>query len=216
MEVLSIAEIELDPACIAKRLRVVDNGLVRRLTESVKAVIAPAVTFRISYVDERLDDSVVIDGIRFTSRVLYQNLDGVGRVFPFVLTLGKTLENVIEATRDMLEKYLLDEIGNMALIEARGRFEQHLRSTFTLEKISCMAPGSLENWPIEQQRILFNLLCGVESAIGVSLTESCLMIPRKSISGIYFPSEVTFFSCQLCPRERCESRKARFNEEMAL
>ena len=216
MEVLSIAEIELDPACIAKRLHVADIGLVRRLTESVKAVIAPAVTFRISYVDERLDDSVVIDGVRFTSRVLYHNLDGIGRVFPFVLTLGKTLENVIEATRGMLEKYLLDEIGNMALIEARGRFEQHLRSTFTLEKISCMAPGSLENWPIEQQRILFNLLCGVESAIGVSLTESCLMIPRKSISGIYFPSEVTFFSCQLCPRERCESRKARFNEEMAL
>jgi len=216
MEILPIAGIELDPVCIAKRLHVVDKGLVRRLTESVKAVIAPAAAFRISYVDERLDDSVVIDGMRFTSRVLYDNLDGVGRVFPFVLTLGKTLEDVIAATRDMLEKYLLDEIGNMALYEARGRFEQHLRTTFALEKISCMVPGSLENWPIEQQRILFNLLSGVESSIGVSLTESCLMIPRKSISGIYFPSEITFFSCQLCPRARCESRKARFDEAKAL
>ena len=38
------------------------------------------------------------------------------------------------------------------------------------------------------------------------------MIPRKSISGLYFPTEVTFFSCQLCERERCQGRKAPFDE----
>jgi cobalamin-dependent methionine synthase I len=136
-------------------------------------------------------------------------------VFPFVLTLGQALDDVIEATEDMLDKYLLDEIGNMALREARGRFEAHLRSTFALEKISFMAPGSLEDWPIEQQKPLFQLLSGVESAIGVSLTSSCLMLPRKSVSGIYFPTEASFFSCQLCPRERCDGRKARYDKEKA-
>jgi len=34
------------------------------------------------------------------------------------------------------------------------------------------------------------------------------MIPKKSISGIYFPTEVLFYSCQLCPRKGCKERKA--------
>lgn len=215
MEVLSFADIELDPESTAQRLRVSNKGLIQRLIDSARAALAPKVAFRISYLDEKRDGSVVVDGIGFSSRVLRRNLDGVGRVFPFVLTLGKALDDAIEATEDMLDKYLLDEIGNMALREARGRFDTYLRSTFALEKISFMAPGSLEDWPIEQQKPLFELLSGVESAIGVSLTSSCLMLPRKSVSGIYFPTEVSFFSCQLCPRERCDGRKARYDREKA-
>jgi hypothetical protein len=215
MEVLPLAGIDLDPESIAQRLRVSDKELAQRLIDSAMAAIAPVVAFQISYLDEKRDGSVVVDGIHFNSRVLRRNLEGVGRVFPFVLTLGRALEDTIEAATDMLEKYLLDEIGNMALRVARGRFEKHLQSTFALEKISCMAPGSLEDWPIEEQKPLFELLSGVESVIGVRLTSSCLMLPRKSISGIYFPSEVSFFSCQLCPRERCDSRKARYDPEKA-
>lgn len=215
MEILSLAVGTLDPESVAKRLRFADQGLVRRLIDSAQAVTTPAAAFRPAYVDEKRDGGVVVDSVAFTSRVLRRNLDGVGRIFPFVLTIGKAMDELIDAGGDMLEKYLLDEIANMALREARGRFEGHLRSAFALEKISCMAPGSLEEWPIEQQAPLFSLLPGVEEALGVRLTESFLMLPRKSISGIYFPSETTFFSCQLCPRERCDGRKARYDPEKA-
>jgi hypothetical protein len=43
------------------------------------------------------------------------------------------------------------------------------------------------------------------------LTDSLLMVPRKSISGILFPSEEGFVACQLCERERCPGRKAPFS-----
>ncbi|MCU0560372.1 MAG: hypothetical protein MUD16_09290 [Desulfobacterales bacterium] len=215
LEILSLAGGALSPASAAERLRVADLGLMRRLIDSAQAAIKPAAAFRAGYVDQKRAEGVVVDGVAFTSRVLRRNLDTVGRVFPFVLTLGREMDGRIDASGDMLEKYLLEEIANLALREARGRFEAHLRSAFALEKISCMAPGSLEDWPIEQQRPLFGLLPGVEAALGVRLTESFLMLPRKSISGIYFPSEATFFSCQLCPRERCDGRKARYDEQKA-
>ena len=215
MKILSLGGIILKPESVARRLRVDDQGILQRLIDSAEAVIAPAAAFRVSYVEEKGDAGVVIDGVAFASRVLRRNLDGIGRVFPFVVTIGQAFDEAIDSTGDMLEKYLLDEIGTMALREARSRIEHHLRSTFALDKISCMAPGSLEDWPIEQQEPLFDLLSGVESAIGVTLTSSCLMLPRKSVSGIYFPSEVTFLSCQLCPRERCEGRKARYDENKA-
>jgi hypothetical protein len=215
MEIFSIASIELDEKSVARELRFSDSALIRRLIDSVRDALDPRAAFRISYIDERAENTVVIDGVRFSSLVLSRNLEGVGRVFPFVLTLGAALDGTLDTPGDMLEKYLLDGIGNIALREARRRFEQHLRDTFALGKVSCMAPGSLEDWPIEEQKSLFSLLPGSESAVGVRLTESCLMIPRKSVSGIYFPSEVTFFSCQLCPRERCDARKARYDKDKA-
>ena len=107
----------------------------------------------------------------------------------------------------ILKKYYLDKIGNIALSKARKHLEEHLRSRFALDGLSYMSPGSLEDWPIEEQRPLFSILKGTEVSIGVRLTESLLMIPRKSVSGIYFPTEVTIYSCQLCPRQHCEGRK---------
>jgi hypothetical protein len=207
--------IRVDPADAAVTLRVSDRGLVLRLIDALHAAGAPAAAFRASYVDEMREDGVVIDGISFTSRVLRRNLEGVGRVFPFVMTLGQAVDEAIETAGGMLEKYLLEELGNMMLREARGRFEQAIRSRFALDTISCMAPGSLPDWPIEEQAPLFRLLSGVDAAIGVTLTGSFLMLPRKSISGVYFPSEGTFFSCQLCPRECCEGRKARYDPKKA-
>jgi len=215
MHTYQITDIRLDADSVAKRLKGADQGLLQRLIDNAQAVMTPEAAFRPVYVDEKQEDRVVIENVVFTSRVLRRNLDTVGRVFPFVLTVGREADEIIDAKADLLEKYLLDEIGNIFLRKARSRFERYLRSAFALGKISCMAPGSLEDWPIQEQKHLFSLLPGVTETLGVRLNESFLMLPRKSISGIYFPSETTFFSCQLCPRERCDGRKARYDSEKA-
>jgi hypothetical protein len=207
--------ISLSAADLQKRLRLTDSAMAGDLAAKAGPSISAKAVYKVGYVDEKAEQSVVINGERFTSRVLRRNLAEVGRVFAFVLTLGDRYDARIDRTGDLLEKYYLDEIGNLALGRARTRLEKHLRRTYGLEKISCMAPGSLADWPIEEQAGLFRLIGEVEAAIGVKLTESMLMQPRKSVSGIYFPSNVTFFSCQLCPRERCDGRKAPYDEAMA-
>jgi len=121
----------------------------------------------------------------------------------------------VDKISDLLEKYYLDVIGNMALIKTREYLEHYLGSRFAFGCLSFMEPGSLGDWPIEEQRPLFSLFRGGEASIGVRLTESLLMIPRKSLSGIYFSTEKVFYSCQLCPRERCEGRKASYDRELA-
>jgi hypothetical protein len=47
--------------------------------------------------------------------------------------------------------------------------------------------------------------------VGVRLTDSCLMMPTKSVSGIRFPTETSFESCQLCPRDDCPGRRAPYD-----
>jgi hypothetical protein len=77
-----------------------------------------------------------------------------------------------------------------------------------------MAPGSLEDWPIYEQRPLFDYLWDTEQAIGVRLLDSLLMDPGQTVSGIFFPTESTFESCQLCGRENCPNRKAPFDPDL--
>jgi hypothetical protein len=78
-----------------------------------------------------------------------------------------------------------------------------------------MDPGSLEDWPITEQPKLFSIFGDTERLVGVRLTGSMLMVPRKSISGILFPSEEGFSSCQLCERAACPARRTPFDAALA-
>ncbi len=40
------------------------------------------------------------------------------------------------------------------------------------------------------------------------------MLPTKSVSGILFPTEHDFASCQLCQRGDCPNRRARYDPEL--
>ena len=203
---------------IKRRLHMEKGGnwsQVQPLIEMAQPLVKARAVYKLSYIEEKLEDAIVVDGIRFSSRVLRKQVDKVERVFPYVVTIGGELEGKANQSEDLLEQFYLDTIANVTLVEVRKHLEDRLKSGYALERMSYMSPGSLEDWPIEQQRPLFSLLGDVEGAIDVTLNESLLMIPRKSISGIYFPTETPFFSCQLCPREDCPSRKAAYSAKLA-
>jgi hypothetical protein len=82
--------------------------------------------------------------------------------------------------------------------------------------MSRMAPGSgaANVWPLTQQKALFSIFGDVEDMIGVKLTDRYLMVPIKSVSGIFFLHENPFVSCMLCPRENCVGRRAPYDREL--
>jgi hypothetical protein len=182
--------------------------------ERAESLIRPKAVYEVSYIGQRGESTVEVDGVIFSSRVLRMNLDEVERVFPFIITIGGDLEGRASSSEDILNQFYLESLGDMALRCVRIYLEDHLKRHFGLGQLSRMSPGSLRDWPITEQKSLFALFGDVEKLIGVTLTENMLMIPRKSISGIFFPTEVTFFSCQLCPREGCPARQAPYDESL--
>lgn len=188
---------------------------VKNLIKRIEPDIKGKAFYRVCFIDEKEDDTIVIKGCRFRSRVLAKNLQDVQRVFPFVVTLGDDFMFRMDAEKDLVLKYYLDVIGNVALRSVRNYLETQIQKRYGLEGMSFMSPGSLKDWPIHEQRPLFNLLGQEISPIGVTLNNSCLMIPAKSVSGIYFPTEVPFFSCQLCDRPDCPGRKAAYDADIA-
>lgn len=217
MELLDDISVQLDPEEVLKRLHLDKEKYVedvQELIEIAHSIINPKVIYEVSYVDNKNEDTVDIDGVRFTSRVLRVNLDKIKRVFPYIMTIGEELENKAKSIGNIVKQLYLETIGNIALDIIGTYLEDYLKRKYRLGKISEMNPGSLEDWPITQQEQMFSIFGNVEDLVGVKLTDSFLMIPRKSVSGIYFPTEVTFYSCQLCPRKNCEERQAPYDENL--
>jgi len=218
MPILDTIQINIDLEAARRRLHLKRESDLKALQDLVAAaqpLIEPRVLYKTCYIEEKLADGVIVEGLNFSSNVLRRNLDKIERIFPFVITIGSNFGAKLDACADLLEKFYLDVIGNVALNQVRLELKNRLCAEYALEKTAFMAPGSLPDWPIDEQKPLFKLLGDVEAAIGVRLTESLLMLPAKSVSGIYFPTETTFFSCQLCPREHCDSRKAKYDEKLA-
>jgi len=187
---------------------------VREILDIARPVARPRVVYEVCYVDNKNGDTVEIGGVTFTSRVLRVNLDKVERVFPYVATCGRELEEIAVPSDDLVKRYCLDVVKEQALTCAHVYLHDHLVAKYALGQMSIMNPASLDDWPLTQQRELFSLLGDVEGVVGVKLTESLLMVPLKSVSGICFPTEIRFESCQLCPREKCTGRRAPYSPDM--
>jgi len=181
------------------------------IAADAQAVAKPKAVYKIAFIESKGEDRVVVDGITLTSRVLRVNLEEVHRVFLYVATCGREMDVWSSSIDDMLESYWADKIKEMALRSAMQALSGHLQDRFNLGHMSRMNPGSLTDWPLQEQRKLFALLGDTEAAIGVELTENLIMVPLKSVSGISFPAEADFASCQLCPRENCPGRRAPYD-----
>jgi len=149
-----------------------DWSQAQTLVEAAQPLISARAVYKVCYIEARLEDAIVIDGIRLKSKVLRKNLDNVGRVFPYVVTIGDKPEEKARACDDLLKQYYLDTIGNVALVTARRYIEDLFRFRYALGGMSYMSPGSLEDWPIEEQGPLFSILGDVEASIGVRLKKS--------------------------------------------
>jgi hypothetical protein len=220
MTVLDHIPFSLDAESLMRRLRIGPESDAAEELDDLLRVAAecarPKAMYREAYVETGDSDEVQLDGVTFTSRPLRMNLDSVHRVFAYVATCGREVDEAAPAPEDVLKAFWWDTIKADLLTVARKYLTDHIKTRYRLGKTAYMSPGSADAtvWPIRQQRQLFRLLADVEAKIGVQLTDSFLMVPNKSVSGILFPTEKDFRSCQLCHREDCPGRRAPFDAQL--
>ncbi len=200
---------------LGARLRVRDGSPqmseLEQMAREAEAIARPKALCGVAYIEARADDRVVVDGVQFSSRVLAVNLAPVNRVFPYVATCGTELDEWATKFDDLLERYWSEAIREAAMRIAFSSVERYLESTYGVTETSRMNPGSLQDWPIQEQVPLFQLLGDTEAQVGVRLTESYLMLPTKSVSGIRFTASSSWENCMLCPRPVCPNRRAKYD-----
>jgi len=219
VEIINHIPVILEPGEIARHLRIrperAGSSHIEELIELAKSLVSLRVVYDISFVGQKAAETVEVAGVVFRSRVLRTNLDRAQKVFPYIMTIGPALEQKAASLGDLLKQYYLEEIANFALDLGSSWLAEKLKARWGFTLLSNMSPGSLEDWPISEQRPLFSLFGDTEKLIGVRLTDHMLMLPRKSISGILFPTEESFTACELCPRAKCPSRRAPYDEAKA-
>lgn len=184
------------------------------LGETVRSIARPKGVYLVSRVQCTDRDTVNIDGVSFTSRVLNKNLCDFDEVYPFIVTIGKELEALNAPARDLWRQFCLDAIKTVVLISSVDYLTELIKEKFNLADAAHMNPGEIKDWPITEQKPLFSLFGGAEKKIGVSLTSGGVIKPIKSRSGILFPNDTDFVSCLLCTQEKCPGRRAAYDADL--
>ena len=116
MEVLENIPVKLEAEKILKRLHFrkeytnVERS-IQKLFKIVNSVAKPRAIYEVSYVENRNEDYLYIAGIKFTSRVLRVNLDKVERVFPYVATSGREIDEIEILFKDLAKHYTIVSSG---------------------------------------------------------------------------------------------------------
>ena len=128
-------------------------------------------------------------------------------------TLGAEAENLIRrsAGRNMADAVILDATGSAAIEAVCDRFCDELAEQFAPRFLTDRFSPGYGDMPLSDQRVIFRLL-DVSRRIGVSLSESCLMIPQKSVTAFIGVSDRAqpkrTRGCEICGNfENCAYRK---------
>ncbi len=194
------------------------SGVAEELFASASRMLIPVSIHRTAYIQEHQSEQdihrVTVEGRKFRGKALGA-LDDVHRVFPYIASCGNQMESFDGCSVDMIAPYWLEELKLQALMQARDTLMHYVRETYRLQRVQSLNPGSgnTDIWPVEENHGIFSLLGGGDAA-GVRLTESSLMIPAKSVSGMLFSSIKHYDSCEHCEREHCPDRRVPFTHRL--
>ncbi|MDR2847724.1 MAG: methionine synthase [Bacteroidales bacterium] len=166
-------------------------------------------------------DDVVAEGKDYTlsfggatfhiSKIITQQIKRSTQVAVFVCTAGVGIEQwsrKMLADNEPLKGFIADVMGGVVVELAVDRIQQSLGEAVGavgLKITNRYSPGYC-GWHTAEQHQLFALL---PTTLGIRLTESALMQPIKSVSGIIgIGANVRFnpYSCGLCDATQCVYR----------
>jgi len=162
------------------------------------------------------DSGLSAGGLILPGRALPALLAGCEGCVIFALTLGEAPEGLIRraAVADRTRALLLDACASAACEQSCDDLQAMLARQFQREGLFVTdrySPG-YGDLPLTLQPRLLSLL-DAERKIGLTLTDSFLMTPRKSVTALFglsaHPQVRHAFGCQSCSRkETCSYRKA--------
>ncbi|MGM9712779.1 MAG: radical SAM family heme chaperone HemW [Prevotella sp.] len=156
------------------------------------------------------------DGVEFECGGIVSRQLREGEAYAiFVCTAGAEYQRFIErlsAEGDMVRVFIVNALGSVIAESTADYMERVLQEQIDKlgwHRTNRFSPGYC-GWHVSEQQKLFPLFNG--STAGVRLTDSSLMMPIKSVSGVIgLGHKVRYleYSCGLCDYKDCYKRRAR-------
>jgi hypothetical protein len=194
---------------------------IKRLIKETTPLLSPQVVTTERNIHESNEGTLVLEpGLPLQSRKMTRALAPCTKARVFIATVGPRIERRIQKLTDdnrMSEASILDAIASVAVEDTVEKFQSKFDDELSDEgKRTTLrfSPGYCD-WPIKEQRKVFKAVDGSE--IDVSLTDTCLMRPRKSVSGVFgIGSEIELKErctnpCMQCGMKHCTARRTKDN-----
>jgi hypothetical protein len=160
--------------------------------------------------------SIVINNVGFQiEKIVFSQIRKSVSAAIFFCTAGKEIGNRSRKAmeeRDLLRGYIYDVIGSEIAEAAADLMQDELEKELNTEGLKMTnrySPGYC-GWDVAEQHKLFRLV--PDNYCGIRLTESALMDPVKSVSGIIgIGANVKFnpYTCRMCNMKDCIYRKVK-------
>ena len=196
---------------------------IEKMKDTVRRILHPKFCFVISKegsLDVKEKTLEVCGRIFQVGRIITAQLRGSEAYAFFVATSGVEFERFqrdLEKEGDMLRVFIADSMGSVIAEKTADIMERWLQIYINAKgwkHTNRFSPGYC-GWHVSQQQMLFSLL-GVKEPCGVHLTDSSLMIPIKSVSGVIGLGPKVRkleYTCGLCDYSKCYKRRLRTKKE---
>jgi hypothetical protein len=208
---------------IEKKLRDPRNtDIFERTRQGFFKLVQPMVIWDRFRIEGYAHDKVLLgNGRKLGNGPFVGVITGAEELVAAVCTVGKELEmhaRKLMKTGSMLEGIILDGLASWAVDNLRCRFydwmKEQLHSAEGFRASTFLSPGE-SIWSIDDQKILFEMLGENIPENRVTLTESNVMVPFKSLSMVFGigPNEMGSegeTNCDVCTmKDVCRFRKLR-------
>ncbi|MFC1943262.1 vitamin B12 dependent-methionine synthase activation domain-containing protein [Chloroflexota bacterium] len=190
------------------------ESLVNDYVKNAHQFFSPSFSYVVMDIKLVEETSVLLeDGVVFESGVIARLLEKADKVAVFVLTVGRYLEDSVAQLAQgglVLQSAVLDAIGSDAVERLADSVESQISEVAHNQGLTIsrrFSPGYCD-WDVSQQKMVFQAMKG--DCAGVHLTDGCLMLPRKSISGIIGigPRDIEDYNpCKTCDSHDCVGRR---------
>lgn len=197
-----------------------DGDIMREINAmkaEVREILHPRFGFTIvdGGVLDAQQKTLTINGTTFSiGRIITAQLKGAEAYALFVATSGnefEALQRRLEREGDMLRVFIADSLGSVIAEKTADVMERWLQvfiNSRGWKHTNRFSPGYC-GWHVSQQQMLFPMLSAGEPC-GVHLTDSSLMVPIKSVSGIIGLGpgvRKLEYTCGLCNYAKCYKRR---------
>ena len=162
------------------------DSQTQNLIDTMLAEVMELLTYKVCYTESELvlsGDLCKFVGFEIKSKSLAKNLTGCRRVIIFAATVGIALDRAIaKYTRlSPARAFILQAIGAERIESLCDRFEEDLSLELGVKLRPRFSVG-YGDAPLDAQSDIFRIL-DASRKIGISLNNSMLMSPTKSVSG---------------------------------
>ena len=169
------------------------NKYKTKINPNIKEIILEAIDisqkilkpkFATSIADKKVEDNkIILDNFVICSKDIFNLLKDSKKVFGMVATVGAAIDEKVSALQkenNTLMAYIYDSIGSVAVEQLVNNICDEIRKTNVTTNRFSVGYG---DWTIDNQEGFLKWLAA--DKIGISLSSSFQMSPRKTVSALF-------------------------------